>query len=225
MLRGPGTTPADGSEEKRRESGTRKAEPTDHLEDETGYELSGCSKRWPFVGRTRASEFSDKTFSGFIVERLESRISMAPTRSPPQPFRMSSRTAGLWAGKIFFRTSSGGRLALRLKGRDTEPERPSMRMLGSGEYLGLSALGSGSVQDLDRLKRDSSSWGLGSEVSGVQHRLGLDSSGELAGSGSLSLALPPFSPPDCSPDKSSFRSGKNTHEHQPHEHYNFIQSK
>lgn len=133
---------------------------------------------------------------------------MAPTRSPPQPFRISSRMAGLWAGKIFFSTSSGGRLARRLKGRDTEPERPSMRRLGSGEYLELSAFGSGSVQDFDSPKRDSSGWGVGSDVSGVQHKFGLDSSGELTGSGSLSLVLPPFSPPDCSPDKSSLRSAR-----------------
>lgn len=75
-----------------------------------------CSKMWPLEGSTRLS--SAVRSAPAAEDRLDSRTSTALTRSPPQPFRMSSSTVGFWFGKIFFNTSKGGRLAFKLKGRE-----------------------------------------------------------------------------------------------------------
>lgn len=81
----------------------------------------------PLEGNTRLSGSAEVRSAPETEDRLESRTSTALTRSPPQPFRISSSTVGFWLGNIFFNTSSGGLLAFKLKGRDTVPEGPSIR--------------------------------------------------------------------------------------------------
>jgi hypothetical protein len=92
---------------------------------------------------------------------------------------MSSRTVGFWLGKIFFNTSRGGRLAFKLKGRETVPDGPSIRRwLCSAWYLGLSGQLSGLPPFFCTAYPPSSTDTI-SGLSGVKQFLLLTTSGEL----------------------------------------------
>lgn len=164
-----------------------------------------CSKMWPLEGSTRLS--SAVRSAPAAEDRLDSRTSTALTRSPPQPFRMSSSTVGFWLGKIFFNTSRGGRLAFKLKGRETVPDGPSIRRwLCSAWYLGLSGQLSGLPPFFCTAYPPSSTDTI-SGLSGVKQFLLLTTSGELLWSVSLSLkASAALSAELLSPSRSSVKS-------------------
>lgn len=166
-----------------------------------------CSKTWPLEGSTRLS--SAVRSAPAAEDRLDSRTSTALTRSPPQPFRMSSSTVGFWFGKIFFNTSKGGRLAFKLKGRETVPDGPSIRRwLCSAWYLGLSGQLSGLPPFFCTAAYPPSSTDTISGLSGVKQFLLLTTSGELLWSVSLSLKVSAaLSPELLSPSRSSVKSG------------------
>ena len=168
-----------------------------------------CSKRCPLEGSTRPSGSPAEVRSAAEEdERLESRTSTALTRSPPQPLRINSSTAGFWWGNIFFNTSRGGLLAFKLKGRDTVPEGPSIRRwLCSPGYLGLS----GRLSELAPFfwtANPASSTDTISGLSGVKQPLLLATSGELLWSVSLSLKVSALSAVLPSPSRSSVKSEK-----------------
>lgn len=160
----------------------------------------------PLEGSTRLSGSVEVRSAAETEDRLESRTSTALTRSPPQPFSISSSTVGFWLGNIFFNTSRGGLLAFRLKGRETVPEGPSIRRwFCSPWYLGLP----GRLSELPPFfwtAYPPSSTDTISGLSGVKQPLLFATSGELLWSVSLSLKVSVLSAVLLSPSRSSVKS-------------------